>query len=807
MDVRVAAGLAVFVKLRKSLELELPFERKPMRRILIHLGLIALLAAGATSCDRAARSSGGRAAIKDNLQVGIPPGPIGGDDDVGRRAPMFKAGHWTPILVTIEGKDDLENAELVVKTVDSDDVFNTNAVSLGTVKFTAEAPSFTTVVYARPGKTDSTISVTLRSKGQDVGQPMEKSLYALESNFFLYVTLGARLPGIRLPGLDDKQFRLSEIAAFDRATELPAKWYGYDTVDLAILTTGNDEFTSGWLNDSNGARREALLEWLRRGGQLVLCVGKNETLLKNRPDLAEFLPVEFEGTATPEKVQVPWGTVVSEPLSDPQNKTALTIAKMKPKAGRGVRTLVTAKDGNVSYPFVVQSSYGLGRLTILATDPELPPFNRWKSQGVFWERLLRESGPSYVELKAANQGTIAGITDSTNDDSARQLQRHVLENFDGVPVISFGWVALFIFVYILIVGPLDYLFLKKVVKRLELTWVTFPLVVLTVSAAAYFTASELKGRVQKINKVDLIDFDLRTKTVQGTTWFSIFSPRVQNYTVSLEPAEGWGMTREQISPPLVTWLGRADAKRQSLFRRSYEYDPNGGLRRVPIQVWSTKGFQGSWYHPMDAAKPPIVADLQSAGGDITGSIVSNLPVTLESVELFYKGNVYNLDKLLPGAANKKQVTATNKTSFTDRLGPLYVGPAASLPPAMPFGRGSTYDPKSPPVLAPARKTIESILFHEAIERKGPTRTTRNAMLREFDQSWRVAEESSGEDAILYGVLPTQKTEAEIAANSPATATRLWVGALPSDKGASRPALSGSMRQDTFVRVFIPVKIK
>src|SRR5262249_30050655 len=147
-------------------------------------------------------------------------------------------GHWTPILVKIAGKDDLENAELVVQTVDSDDVLNANTVSLGTVKFSAESPSFTTVVYARPGKTDSTISVTLRSKGQVVGQPVEKSLYALEANFFLYVTLGARLPGLRLPGSDDKQNRLSEIAVFDTATELPAKWYGYHTADVAVLTTG-----------------------------------------------------------------------------------------------------------------------------------------------------------------------------------------------------------------------------------------------------------------------------------------------------------------------------------------------------------------------------------------------------------------------------------------------------------------------------------------------------------------------------------------------------------------------------------------
>src|SRR5436309_6190598 len=109
-----------------------------------------------------------------------------------------------------------------------------------------------------------------------------------------------------------------------------------------------------------------------------------------------------------------------------------------------------------------------------------------------------------------------GGGDNSAGEVARDLQVS-LEDVEDVPMISFGWVALFILVYIIVVGPLDYFFLKKVVKRLELTWVTFPLVVLVVSAAAYFTAYALKGDDQKINKVDLIEFDLRTEAVRGST--------------------------------------------------------------------------------------------------------------------------------------------------------------------------------------------------------------------------------------------------------------------------------------------------
>src|SRR5205823_1786103 len=111
--------------------------------------------------------------------------------------------------------------------------------------------------------------------------------------------------------------------------------------------------------------------------------------------------------------------------------------------------------------------------------------------------------------------------------------RNNLEQFENVSNISFGWVALFIFIYILVVGPLDYFFLKKVVKRLELTWITFPTVVLVVSAVAYFTAYALKGNDLRINKLDLVDIvgELDEKGAHsegtrayGSTWFTLFSP-------------------------------------------------------------------------------------------------------------------------------------------------------------------------------------------------------------------------------------------------------------------------------------------
>src|SRR5262245_63344476 len=110
-------------------------------------------------------------------------------------------------------------------------------------------------------------------------------------------------------------------------------------------------------------------------------------------------------------------------------------------------------------------------------------------------------------------------------DMKTELKRG-LELFEEVPTISFGWVALFILFYIALVGPLDYFVLKKVFKRLEWTWVTFPVTVLLVSVIAYLIAYRVKGDDLRVNKLDVVEVDLHEpRQAYGHTYFTLFSPR------------------------------------------------------------------------------------------------------------------------------------------------------------------------------------------------------------------------------------------------------------------------------------------
>ena len=98
--------------------------------------------------------------------------------------------------------------------------------------------------------------------------------------------------------------------------------------------------------------------------------------------------------------------------------------------------------------------------------------------------------------------------------------------------------------------------------------------------------------------------------------------------------------------------------------------------------------------------------------------------------------------------------------------------------------------------------IKTAFFYEAA-RGGNNGSPRNDGLRLLDQTWR-AHPDNTEEAILVGRLSVKQGHAEDVTGNVASASLLWLGALPAP-GAERPKLDGLMRQETFIRVFIPIQ--
>jgi hypothetical protein len=655
--------------------------------------------------------------------------------------------------------------------------------------------------------------------------------------------------------------------------DLPENWYGYDAVDVVVLMTDDAEFLKKLANAPT--RRKALVEWVRRGGRLVISVGSKADLvadlLQNMPlpegDKGQLLDCDIEFNVR-RKILPSLNTWAQ--LSPESRLRDVTVAKLVP--GRGTRVLlsepaevapvqpatVAAACGPLAgmvaplrydgepRPLIVDSACGLGRVLLVAFDLDARPFTGWPGQVGFWKRLREETAPG---LKVANEGGQNVNMNWMGDRSEQELlrlARNSVETFGDVHPVHFGWVALFIVVYIAIVGPLDYLLLSKVFKRLELTWVTFPAVVLTLSIGAYFGAYALKGDKRRFNKMDVVEIDLANQQAYGTSWFAIFSPRIENYTISVEPIfPGKALTPQNTRDghaPVVTVLEAPqgfNAMRtgsSSLFNRSYEYAPAAtGLERVPIPVWSIRSFTASWRTPLSDEPPILVTgasdkDLNTLvvgdrQGTLHGHIKNNLPVALKDVSLFYQGKWYQP----PGQTGQQGYTLAPGASFPVADWGLSPADKAGGQPANRWlADNSAMFPKNAGKglivvnrdrggfqgvqgigMAP-HTIVKDAMFFERDQ--GGVQGFDNSGMRRLDQSWRFHEvkEIGGANAAQYldEVILVARTDyvenVDAQTVNEKSLVRLWVGDLPK-ANAKAPPLTGQTTENTFVRVYIPVR--
>jgi hypothetical protein len=803
----------------------------------------------------------------ENVRIGFR--PAGGNERTEGTAaqPVFKAGLWAPLSFGLEILDETDRGmRLEVTAFDGDGmrtVTSTPIVRRVDVRAgeqprakgsKVEPTEMLNPTLVRVGGESG--DVTLRVVSDDDDRRTLSDSVTLTNlrdrpvSKYVVLSLGATVPGLGFPRPDrkpgeegDAQAYLRngrvELARVESVQEMPDQWFGYEAADLVVVGTGKadkafvDELMTGTTATAN-RKRWALFEWVRRGGRLVLSVGDKADEVRASVAFADILPVTVgQAARLPELRTKAFGSSqfnvlelrYPPPRATEKNPTPkpdlLPVAALTPVAARSPRVLLTDADGK--RVLVAQTPLGLGRVTVVGFDLDRSPFADHPKRADFWDWLVDSAGSERAAevpaTKARAANTSAGnLSAGGPEDGVAAAVRSNVDAFEGVPVISFGWVALFILGYTLLIGPLEYLFLKKVLGRLELTWVTFPLIVLTVSGAAYFTAYAVKGKDLRINKIDVIDLDPRGDgRVYGRTWFTIFSPRIDSYTIGVEPKDNWAKVPPAgpVPPTVVDWFGGTGGN--TAFggsARSYRYQfdpltddgrpagPANGLVGVPIQVWTTKAFTANWSGIPGGTKPPVESDLAHLpAGGIGGSITLNLPLK-DVFEAFviYRGNVYEFEKGVSAGVPVR--LSLNKPVDPSPLKPDdrffandrddSVGGFAP--------RGRRAQPTTTTQTGPL--PLWGLLFHEhaSVGRE----SLQNSTLRGLDQSWRLTDANTDEVILLFRLKRASgPAEPMMADPESASPTRLWLTTLPG--GGQRAEVPGLMQQDTYLRVFLPVK--
>ena len=587
----------------------------------------------------------------------------------------YKVGEWTPLYVTVRSAVE-RNVQIVVDAPDPDD----NVTSLpGPVVGLKPGTSVRLETCFRTGRLKGELRLGIRdSDGQTLqarklrppssaasisatsgsatpggdGQPELRPALKLDAPVWL--TLGkfdlaaafadSAASGKQSPGDNSDSTRDPLLARFDSPSQLPTDARALQSVDLMIIPTGRPAAGGESVLDQLTATQSALLqEWVRMGGQLLISVGAETDAFEKSP-LAGWVPIKIDGRLPLRQLSgFESFSGRNAPLKVSGTIPAARLASL-PRAN------VVISDTSNPNPLIGSVPFGFGRVTIVAVDIDRPPLSTWPALKVVLQKLSRGGTGTF---KAAARKTNRQLTHVGVSDLATQFQAST-ENFSNVRRPSYWWIMGLILLYVAIIGPVDYLLVHRLLKRPELTWVTFPILMCAGIASAALYADRANGRDLQINQFDLVDLDVSTGTVRSNTWVSLYSPQHQRFSIDVEPVAQaqfgqptTGASGADKSAVRLSWMGVPENSVGGMYRTGASFGGRGyrfglhssNVENIPVPHWSTKTLSAEWRS--QSTQPVVDARLEDFGtGKLRGTLAHHFESPLEDCLVVASGWAY-----------------------------------------------------------------------------------------------------------------------------------------------------------------------
>lgn len=449
----------------------------------------------------------------------------------------------------------------------------------------------------------------------------------LKQSVELWATLG-KTPGFepisaeQPETIDQNQDQFSVLIPSQK--ELPEDAYAYDTLDTLII--GSDY-------EIGDTRNTAIREWVSNGGHLVVCVGK-EIERYQESKLAAWIPIKVLGTSRVRELS----SLELFAAVRSRIRGVATAAHIEIDAGE---VLATSLDG----PLLARVPYGLGVVTFLALDLNTSPLVNWDGLENLCPKLaLRRNQSASASQKDAELGK--RISQTGISELETQVF-HSQQNFLGVQRSSHWWVMGLILFYLLIIGPLDYLVVHRLLKKPHITWFTFPIMVLLASGWGVMTAQQNNGNQRHATQLNLVDYDSDSGQLRGRFYLNLYSPETRRYQIDVKssvPAKT--QTRESFSTHLC-WNGLPETTFAGMYRSAegtitgpgYQFaEDSQSIRNLPILKWGTKSLLADW-----SRQQPDLVTSQLTGnslGQLSGNLTHHFSSPLKEWVLAYGNRIY-----------------------------------------------------------------------------------------------------------------------------------------------------------------------
>jgi hypothetical protein len=417
-----------------------------------------------------------------------------------------------------------------------------------------------------------------------------------------------------------------------------------------------ESITSIYLHSSRAVELKvpqvnALLAWVHNGGHLILGVEQPGDV-NGAPWLKGFLPCAL-GEVTLRKEHAALQDWLQTVRSDEVLFNKGRIGVRRPNQGNQPQSIANpfkalsgdgafesaelpavsavVRDGSVligteNAPLAIQAMRGRGQVTVLLFSPELEPFRSWKNRNWFWAKLgdVPLEWLANANVQNSGSGSLDAVFGAMVD--SKQIRK--------LPV---GWLLLLLLAYLIVIGPLDQYWLKKINKQM-LTWVTFPTYVVLFSLLIYFIGYRLRSGEMEWNELHVVDVTPHgdRSDLRGRVYCSAYSPANARYAVASDA--GYSTLRGEV--------GQAGAETS---KASVEQRGNGFAAQLTVPVWTSQLFVNDWWKQ---SVTPLNFTVTERGDRFDVKIENPLGKKIPQARLIVDGRLYELGDVTKGATKQ-----------------------------------------------------------------------------------------------------------------------------------------------------------
>jgi len=364
---------------------------------------------------------------------------------------------------------------------------------------------------------------------------------------------------------------------------------------------------------------DALRLWVGAGGRLTI-LGGTTGGGSIRGFGAELLP--FDPAKTVDVAPADLTAMLGTP---PASATAVPSL-----AGTLDHGTVLARSGDDV--IAAEAAYGRGVVTLVGFDPATQWIAEGSASDALWHRLLPQAtGPALNPLAIADDSQIV----------------FALQNLPSIDLPSIENLFILLLAYIALIGPINYLILRRLDKR-EWAWVTIPALVVVFAVGTFGLGATLKGSDVIVNQITVVRAAQGTGRGIGQAYIGIYSPSRRTFDVRIP---GGALLS---NPTSLAQFGQTETPLDVLFGES-----SSRLRNFEVGFGVLRGFRAE--APADA--PEVDANLRLINGKLQGTVTNHSDMALENVAVVFSGGAAVLPTLDAGQSKEIDLDVSSNPFF------------------------------------------------------------------------------------------------------------------------------------------------